>query len=741
MMKTPLLLLSGALGLTGVFPSLAQPTAGAPPMLATPAVVRSATANGDTVVAAQSEDGRFAVLASHATDLTAAPNRGNSVQLYLHDNLTDRLQLVTATPSGEAANGDSGRPSVSADGRWVVFESVATDLVPDDTNHLKDIFLRNVQTGVTICVSRAADGSPASGGFSEDPVLSPDARWIAFTSYATNLSGQVTDTNRTKDVFLYDRGSGQLRVVSKQHSANATGAAASANPLFSPDGRWLAFRSSDGKLAAGDAGDSTTKIFLRSITAETNLWASQGAAAFEALAPPTSNRNAGNALFRADGRHLAYTYGPLVLRFDTASGETVLVGTNYVSAVVTGAGSGGVALSADGRICAREGAPHDGDALPKVPDSVYVWDALSQTIARLHPPLANPSLLGEVGGPVVSADGRKIAFTAYVKTPGEEGFAPGRHWFVHDRGSGQTTRVPLPNVASDERSLETWSPHWSADLGTLAFATRTPNLTPGDWNRALDAFVLDVGTGRLTLLSPVADGMPGITPSGSSFARGQCFSANGRYLVFTSSAPNVAPNDHNDAEDVFLRDLQTGSITLVSVNYTGAGSGNGASHSPVISAEGRYVAFVSLPSDLVEGDTNGWSDVFVRDLATGVTRLVSRAYGGIGSANGASDSPVISADGSRIAFVSHATDQGAPEVAAADVNQREADVFVFDRQTGTVQPVSIRTDGSQMGGQRSIAPVISPDGRYILFQSRANNLVSPAPPLPPTRPTSCSCWI
>src|SRR5262249_30552769 len=156
------------------------------------------------------------------------------------------------------------------------------------------------------------------------------------------------------------------------------------------------------------------------------------------------------------------------------------------------------------------------------------------------------------------------------------------------------------------------------------------------------------------LVSRRDPGLPSQTGTGLSNA--PSVSADGRYVAFVSSAPDLVPGDTNGTGDVFVRDLKAGTTTLVSVNSAGTASGNRASQSPSISAAGRYVAFVSFATDLVANDANGTGDVFVRDLWTGTTTLVSVNQAGTASANGNSANPVISADGSHVAFVSLATD-------------------------------------------------------------------------------------
>src|SRR6059036_2743086 len=168
------------------------------------------------------------------------------------------------------------------------------------------------------------------------------------------------------------------------------------------------------------------------------------------------------------------------------------------------------------------------------------------------------------------------------------------------------------------------------------------------------------------------------TDGGNSDSSGSDISADGRFVLFLSSASNLSTNDDGGRfVDVFLRNRTNNTTTLVSVNLTGAGGGNGHSVSPVISTDGRYVAFESEAANLVANDTNGVSDVFVRNLQSGTTTLLSVNSSGTGAGNGASTSPAISADGRYVAFVSAASD-------LVDNDSNAAwDIFVRDLQAGT----------------------------------------------------------
>ncbi len=192
-------------------------------------------------------------------------------------------------------------------------------------------------------------------------------------------------------------------------------------------------------------------------------------------------------------------------------------------------------------------------------------------------------------------------------------------------------------------------------------------------------------------------------------AEGASFSADGRFLVF-SSVPSDASQYH-----VMWLDRRTGETTLVSVSPTGA-PGNGWHGEPAISADGRYVAFASSSSNLVPGDTPGSTDIFVRDLTSSVTVRISAAPNGL-QANNNSFSPDISDDGRLVSFVSHASN-----LVAGDSNDA-ADVFVHDRRTGLTRRVSVSSSGRQANEASHLDARMSGDGSVVAFTSWASNLV------------------
>jgi hypothetical protein len=319
----------------------------------------------------------------------------------------------------------------------------------------------------------------------------------------------------------------------------------------------------------------------------------------------------------------------------------------------------------------------------------------------------------------ISADGRYVAFRSDASTLVAGDTNGFGDEFVRDTTTGATTRV---SVATDgtQANEHSHGAGISADGRYVSFASMASNLVAGDTNGASDVFVRDQVAGTTTRVSVASDGTQGNGTSGSG---GSAISANGRYVAFVSYASNLVPGDTNGSPDVFVHDLVTGATTRVSVASDGTQANDYSWNVPSISADGRYVAFYSSASNLVAGDTNNSADVFVHDMVTGATTRVSAATAGT-QANNNSRDPVISADGSSVAFASDASN-----LVAGDTNNA-TDVFAHNMVTGATTRVSVATDGTQannISDGSTISenpPSISANGRLVAFHSDASNLVA-----------------
>ena len=230
----------------------------------------------------------------------------------------------------------------------------------------------------------------------------------------------------------------------------------------------------------------------------------------------------------------------------------------------------------------------------------------------------------------------------------------------------------------------------SADGRYVAFGSDASNLVPGDTNGMGDIFVYDRQTDTIERVSIASDGTQG--NGGSAFPS---ISADGRYVAFSLVASNLVPDDTNGGYDIFVYDRQTDTIERVSLASDGT-QGNGSSYSPRSAPTAAMSLFSPTASNLVPGDTNGKHDVFVYDRQTDTIERVSVASDGT-QGNGNSYYPSISADGRYVAFCSHASN-----LVPGDTNGA-TDIFVYDRQTDTIERVSVAADGTQ-GNQLRCTP-------------------------------------
>jgi Tol biopolymer transport system component len=341
---------------------------------------------------------------------------------------------------------------------------------------------------------------------------------------------------------------------------------------------------------------------------------------------------------------------------------------------------------------------------------------------------------GSSSTPSISSDGRFVVFVSEAQNL-VEGDIAYRDVFVRDRDADEdgvfdeVNEPDKPKAVSTEKVTKTGGidvnqapPSISSDGRYVAFTSNASNVVEGDTdtNNAYDVFVHDRTTATTERVSVGLD----VSGSGTDADGGSddaSISSNGDYVVFRSSASNLVENDFNGEADIFVRDLQSSTTQLVSIDSSG-NQANDFSAWPSISSDGRYVAFLSYASNLVGGDTNGIGDVFVHDRQTGTTERASVDSSGtqaIHPFGWPPSGPSISAEGRYVAFNS-----SAPNLVGGDTNGL-SDTFVHDRQTGTTQQVSVSSSGmSQASGNSLNSPSISAEGRFAAFYSNASDLVA-----------------
>ncbi len=619
-----------------------------------------AQANDPSGASAMSADGRYVAFVSDASNLVADDTNGAS-DIFLHDVWTGQTRRVSVAANGTEADSGSYEPDVSVTGRYVAFSSSASNLVPDDTNRSPDIFVHDVWTSQTTRVSVATGGAPANDR-SEQPTITGDGRYVAFTSWASNLV--AGDTNGQPDVFVHDRLTGQTERVSVDSFGRQV-MDWSGNAAMSADGTCVVFDSAAAHLVPGDT-NGLVEPFVHDRTAGTVWRVMLKPDGTQVLYPGGTVGSA--ATISGDGRHVAFRrpFPRLAALGDIFVHAREFLETRLVSTF----GAGTPALTDDGRYVAF---PFIFDYL--VPDDtngqqdIFVRDWQTGQTTRVSVATGGAQANGPSDSSAISADGRYVAFASYA-TNLVTGDSNGRRdVFVHDRQTGQTTRVSVATGGAQANDPSGASA-MSADGRYVAFVSDASNLVADDTNGASDIFLHDVWTGQTRRVSVAANGTE--ADSGSYEPD---VSVTGRYVAFSSSASNLVPDDTNRSPDIFVHDVWTSQTTRVSV-ATGGAPANDRSEQPTITGDGRYVAFTSWASNLVAGDTNGQPDVFVHDRLTGETRRVSVATGG-GEGNGGSTQAAISADGQHVAFTSEASNlvpndtNGASDVfvASADTDQ------------------------------------------------------------------------
>lgn len=703
-----------------------------------------------------SADGRFVAYSSDSANLSAGQVDGNGgADVFLWDRTLGTSTLVSHAAGGPAtaAAGVSGDPDLSADGRFVAYLSGATDLSAGiaDANGGNDVYLWDRTAGTSVLASHAA-GAPttAANAPALEAALSADGRYVAFASGATNLVAGQADTNADADVFLWDRTTGDVTLVSHAAGMAAkTGAGPSFAPAVSADGRYVAFISFAPDLVAGQVESmGQADVFLWDRTTGTTVLVSHAAAG----ATTAGNGGAVRPLgISADGGAVAFLSGATDLiaggtdgngaadafAWDRATGVVTLASHAAGSALQAGNGAvTEVALSADGAFVAFSGWGTNHVPGQIDPDStssdVFVFDRGTGAIGLASRKATSALDAGaNAGRPAISADGRLIAFAS--PDPGLIGgqvdTGAGDDVFVYDRVAGTTALASHAAAAGNRAGLPQFGERAlaiSAEGSAVVYASPAADLVAGiaDLNGGTDLFRWSSG-GTNELITRGAADRPSATGGGISFVLGRptaALDAAGRFVAFSSTAVGLVAGQTGFAgrSQVYVRDrVAAGSAIASHAAISTLSGGNDLSDAGVASADGRWFAFWSAATDLVAAPLPpGTVGLYLYDRQTAALSRVATSPAG----KALFDDPsphALSADGRFLAFVSGATDLVPGQI---DGNGGP-DVFLFDRLAGTTALASHANDSTTTAANAPSGYVsLDASGRYLAFESLGSNV-------------------
>lgn len=710
------------------------------------------TAGGNTYPLQMSPDGSKILLVSSASNLVSGLTDHNGVDdLFLFDRNTGTFTLVSraAGSATTTANSHSSLPVMTPDGRYVAFQSAATNLVSGvtDANSGDDVFVIDLATGVTQLVTHRFDNPLiATGQLPYATAISNDGEKILFGSQAFNLVPGTTEPDYRDKVFLFDRSTNTVSMVSHAHNqALKTADSGSWAKALSADGRWVLFDSNGSDiLPPGSDANGTGDVFLRDMQTD---------------AVTAVSRNFGSAFSTANNQSTGFGMDPTGQRIlFTSQATNLLAGANIawtttnvyafnrtdasISMLSHASGnplqSGNessdlVAMSPDANVAAIRTEATD---FLNLTDYNWKVDLYTVEIQSGNVALMSRSAVGlnpTAGGSsavAISGNGQQVLFgpgSPYIDQA-DNAVIDRPSVFTFDRGD-QGIRLRSngwnTNNAADDQS---YGQLISRDTVWLVLQSRASNFLPGityPLFRELNLYLVNQQTGARSLVSH-AIGSPNVAANGESIAVDM--TPDARCILFKSKATNLAPGvtDTNLSYDVFLYDRNSNDVSLITRAAGGApATGNGQSIPIAISDDCNIIVYDSVASNLIDGltDTNSRWDVFAYRRNTNTTTLVSRAFGNpLQTMNTNTNAVGLSANGQRILFTTTST---MVSTAITDNSPFGPDTYLFEVPTST-----ITLAGRQLGNPNATptsgtsAVALSEDGNTVIFGAGSTDIIA-----------------
>jgi Tol biopolymer transport system component len=660
-------------------------------------------ANGDSVDPDISDDGRYVVFASRASNLDAADGTHDT------DVFSKDLQTGVVTLLSSAGDHDDCvtcvRPVISGNGQKVAFATAAA-MVSTDTNGNSDVYVMPTSGGTPPVLASASSTLAASNGSSFQPSLTDDAGRVAYVSTGTDINNGNDPTN---DPDLYVRSlSGVGSLLASGQNGNNFGIAAGGvrSGEISGDGSTVVFADTASYLAAD--GDSHIDVYMRVLATKADTLISvdtSGTKADRDATSPAVDGNGGHVAFVSSAANL----GPggsgrhLFVR-DTAASTTTAITAGDDSTFFPALAHGGAYV-----VFVSDSALSDAPGPFGVHRASVAGTGLTLASRPATGPALTPGLTStmppdtEQDDRRVSADGRYVVFAS--DAPALGGPAGTTQCWRRDLTTGQLLRVSTgdgPVSFCDDPTI-------SADGRRVAFATTEP-LEQADFG-GTDVYVHDIPTGSNTLVTR-ADGAGGDKSDGNPHDTE--ISGDGKHVAFVSTAHNLGVP--TGGAHVYLRDLTNDTTHVADLTTAGDLPPSEAVFAALgVNADGSRVAFSTTAPLDPAADTDTRVDVYVRDLAAGTTTLVSRQSDSAGGAKGDEDSrdATISSDGRRVAFTSRAQNL-VPALSpwpAGGVQQ----LFIRDLAARTTTMASTAADGKSAGDGYVFAPSLDATGATVAF--------------------------
>lgn len=696
----------------------------------------SALGTDASVEFSMSADGNRVAFMSYATNLSPLDS-DNEGDIYVHSFDTGLTELVSVAANGLAsADENCGRPLISGDGAVVAFVSKSTNLHPVSVYYQSNLYARHLASNSTSLVTVKFDNSGGAGFDNSDSLesfsVSHDGRLVAFQTESSGLHpldlDPALDWSRN-DVFVRDLWFQSTRMVSVNSSNTSNGNDGSYGGMISADGSIVMFSSRASNLASGDRNgmsDAFIRDLSTSITALVSHAAGEapiGTANGESTLEPFGDSVETGPMVSGDGRYVVFVsnannlagepyvenneYRTNVYRYDRVTKDIILVSINGA-----GTGSGDRSsyqpvISADGNVVAFTSSATDLIAGQKAYygyTQVYVRN-IAEGVTVSASTRDGKSATGGSSFPAMSADGRKVVFESVNRSLSPLDKDSNVDIYVRDLATGDIELVTVNSLGTGSSNGWTFRPRISADGSTVAYTSQATNLHPLDTDQDADVFARRLGTHTTDLVSINVAG----TRSGNRPSAGPTISADGNRIVFGSTSSDLHALDTSLFADLFLRDLNAGTTTLVSINEAGDGGANrDSTRGAVISADGKRVAFVSGATNLHPLGHASGAVVYVRDVMAGETTYVAPAH--------FHSDPALSADGNMLVF--EADDL---TINPLDTNSK-SDVYVANLSTRQLQSVSRSQGDSSNANGDSWRPFISASGEYVLFYSDATDL-------------------